>query len=169
MHFAPAPATRSAAGWTLAPTSPIVSSPPRARAAASVSRAGFGQSAVRLGMRQKQYGFHGYSSPIQADDFACDFFRPACSSRCVFPAVVWAGLTEAKARPLSVLGAGLARCNAGMMPRMLAMPTWGLLRGSGKWPGGPSHHRRVGRRRRKPDACRLRCAPEPASCHPRGR
>ena len=55
-------------------------------------------------------------------------------------------VTETKLKPVLATGDALARCNAGMIARILAMPTCGLLRGSGKLPvaqpstaGGAAH------------------------------
>lgn len=43
-------------------------------------------------------------------------------------------VTEAKHRPVLGTAAAFARCKAGMTVRMFAIPTCGLLRGSGRWP-----------------------------------
>ena len=46
--------------------------------------------------------------------------------------------TWANTNPSLVTLPGLAFCSAGMMVRMLIIPTWGLLGGSGRFPVQPS-------------------------------
>src|ERR1035437_5228898 len=97
---------------------------------------GFGEClAGFIYMCQYENRFH-YSAPIHSTSSAAIWSGVRSLTtrvvRCCF-----GRLTETYWRPLGARVEGLAFCRAGLMVRMLAMPTCGLLRGSASLPVGP--------------------------------
>ena len=87
-----------------------------------------------------------YSFPNPGDDFAARYLPPAYFSRSASRAAAWAGSPMRKHRPAFSTAAGLGALQRRHDRPHVAIPTCGLLRGSGRWPvaqpntaGGAAH------------------------------
>jgi hypothetical protein len=116
-----------------APTSPTVKRAAQRERRGQRFQRRLGQRSIGFRMRQQKNVFHVIPPPSRRR-FRARSLRPAYPSRCASGAAVWAASPRRRSAPRWPMGAALARCSAGITVRMLAMPTCGLLRGSGRLP-----------------------------------